>query len=422
MPAWITFAITTQPIMKTGQVIDPKKIGNRILLLSWSMVFVIETVVILAQEMTDGQSLQFKDIFDIWKITIPFVLLCIVHNYAVAPLLVRKNNIWAYLGAATLAFLAFSAMLLAIMPQPPMQQPAMQQPIMQQPIIMDKPMPMGPQFHGPGPKGMAGPPAFQDNNPGQFQNNDPKPPLNNVPRPLKPTILLLTIGFLVILVNLGAQFLLKGLSDKERTRNLEQENLEYRLKYLRAQISPHFFMNTLNNIHALVDIDADKAKECIVELSKMMRHVLYESSAKLVPLSTELEFIGHYVALMRIRYTDSVHISTVFPDGETSAQIPPMILATLMENSFKHGICSDGESFVEMNIVVTDGKIIVKCSNSYHSSPESGGSDDGIGMENIQGRLQLLYSSNFVMEYGPVKDRFETLLVIPAGWTTEEQS
>lgn len=417
MPAWITFAITTQPIMKTGQVIDPKKIGNRILLLSWSMVFVIETVVILAQEMTDGQSLQFKDIFDIWKITIPFVLLCIVHNYAVAPLLVRKNSIWAYLGAATMAFLVFAALLLAVMPKPPVQQPAMQQPVM-----MDRPMPMGPQFHGPAPKGMAGPPVLQENNPIPFQNNEPRPFRNDAPRPIKPTILLLTIGFLVILVNLGAQFLLKGLSDKERTRNLEQENLEYRLKYLRAQISPHFFMNTLNNIHALVDIDADKAKDCIVELSKMMRHVLYESSAKLVPLSTELEFIGHYVALMRIRYTDSVHISTVFPDGETSAQIPPMILATLMENSFKHGISSDGESFVEMNIVVTDGKIIVKCSNSYHSSPESGESDDGIGMENIQGRLQLLYSSNFLMEYGPVKDRFETLLVIPAGWTTEEQS
>ena len=78
-------------------------------------------------------------------------------------------------------------------------------------------------------------------------------------------------------------------------KELEHNNLQTELDYLKYQINPHFFMNTLNNIHALVDIDTEKAKQTIVELSRLMRYVLYESNNRLISLSKELQFLNHYI-------------------------------------------------------------------------------------------------------------------------------
>lgn len=102
-------------------------------------------------------------------------------------------------------------------------------------------------------------------------------------------------------------------------------------------------MNTLNNIHALVDISPEKAKESIVELSRLMRHVLYDSNGATVDLGKEIDFLRHYLYLMRLRYTDSVRIDYSFPDGPVSAQVPPLLMATIAENAFKHGVSYESE-------------------------------------------------------------------------------
>ena len=96
------------------------------------------------------------------------------------------------------------------------------------------------------------------------------------------------------------------LRDEQQMEELKRQNLQAEMDYLRYQINPHFFMNTLNNIHALVDIDPERAKTTIVELSKMMRYILYEGSNRLIPLPREVQFLNNYVQLMRLRYTDKV--------------------------------------------------------------------------------------------------------------------
>lgn len=381
--------------MKENQIIDSKKIGNRILILSWCCVLMIEILVMASQNMNDGQQFGMDHILDMLKLTLPFLALCLVHNYAIAPILVEKNETARYAVFSLLAYILFATAIVLIAPRPEIPHPS----------TMDFRIPAGPQFHGPAPVGIDAPPVVPNAPGGQF---------NKRPRPITPTILLLIIGFLVILVNLGVQYFIKGLSDKERTRTLEQENLEYRLEYLRSQISPHFFMNTLNNIHALVDIDSDKAKDCIVQLSKLMRHVLYESSSKLVTLTSEIEFAEHYLSLMKIRYTDMVHITTSFPSDETSARIPPLILATMLENSFKHGISAYSESFVDMSIQVADGRISVRCSNSIAGTANQLPPSHGIGMDNIRKRLELLYGNDYTFEYGLSGNRYEVLANIPA--------
>lgn len=97
-------------------------------------------------------------------------------------------------------------------------------------------------------------------------------------------------------------------------------------------------MNTLNNIHALVDMDAGKAKRTIVELSKLMRYVLYEASNRTILLSREIQFLDNYIALMKLRYTGRVRIECCMPDEVPEVQIPPLLFISFVENAFKHGV------------------------------------------------------------------------------------
>lgn len=105
-------------------------------------------------------------------------------------------------------------------------------------------------------------------------------------------------------------------------------------------------MNTLNNIHALVDMDAGKAKRTIVELSKLMRYVLYEASNRTILLSREIQFLDNYIALMKLRYTGRVRIECCMPDEVPEVQIPPLLFISFVENAFKHGVSYQEESFI----------------------------------------------------------------------------
>ena len=124
--------------------------------------------------------------------------------------------------------------------------------------------------------------------------------------------------------------------ENERLKN---ENLTTRYNMLVGQINPHFFMNTLNNIHALIDIDTEYAKSAVIELSKMMRYVLYESGSETISLKKDIQFIENYIELMRIRYDSSIDICLDYPATiPNKVAIPPLLLIVFVENAFKHGV------------------------------------------------------------------------------------
>ena len=148
-------------------------------------------------------------------------------------------------------------------------------------------------------------------------------------------------------------------------KELEHNNLQTELDYLKYQINPHFFMNTLNNIHALVDIDTEKAKQTIVELSRLMRYVLYESNNRLISLSKELQFLNHYIELMRIRYTDKVRIYVSFPTDTGEVQVPPLLFVSFVENAFKHGVSYQHASFVSVCLQVVGEEIAYHRHHQY---------------------------------------------------------
>ena len=230
--------------------------------------------------------------------------------------------------------------------------------------------------------------------------------------PVKPEQIILLSGLLITLaMNMGARAWLKREQQQKALQQLQNENLAGQLEALRYQINPHFFMNTLNNIHALVDIDPEKAKESIEEFSKMMRIVLYEGNSPTIPLSQELDYHNHYISLMRLRFPDSVNISTSFPENCEGAEIPPLVMASFVENAFKHGISYERDSFVRVSVALADGKVVFKCTNSRH--PGQPPVQHGIGLQNVRKRLDLQYGKQYTLNIDENPDFYDILMILP---------
>lgn len=252
--------------------------------------------------------------------------------------------------------------------------------------------------------------------PEMMQGQAPPPPPGSKPDrgpvPLKPEAIILIVGVLVIVMaNVAVRAYFRSAASKERLKEMENENLNSQLETLRYQINPHFFMNTLNNIHALVDIDPEKAKESIEEFSKLMRIVLYEGASPTIPLQKEVEYLNHYISLMRLRYPQSVKISTSFPKDCSGISVPPLLMASFVENAFKHGISYEQDSFVHVSVVKEDDKLVFRCANSR--IPGSDPVQHGIGLENTRKRLDLLYGSNYTLNIDESEKVYDIFLILP---------
>jgi LytS/YehU family sensor histidine kinase len=170
-------------------------------------------------------------------------------------------------------------------------------------------------------------------------------------------------------------------------------------------------MNTLNNIHALVDIDPEQAKNTIVEPSKMMRYVLYEGNNTMIPLQRECDFIKHYVRLMSMRYSDKVKINIDVPLQAGEGQLPPLLLITFVENAFKHGITYKKQSFIDILLYVDGGKIYFSCTNS--KAEKKNGEQGGVGLANVRQRLDIIYGDRYDYDVKDTDDTYQVSLTLP---------
>lgn len=220
-------------------------------------------------------------------------------------------------------------------------------------------------------------------------------------------------GLLLMGMNLGVKLYFMSQRDRERQKIIDQRNLEQQMEYLKYQVNPHFFMNTLNNIHALVDIDPERAKTTIVELSKMMRHILYEGSKKLIPLTREVEFLNLYVQLMRLRYTRKVHINVDVPPQLPELKLPPLMLIIFVENAFKHGISYREESFIDIKVRVENKRLLFSCCNSKPMQVQRTNEKGGMGLQNVRQRLELLYDDDYTLDINDGEKTYEVKLDIP---------
>lgn len=221
------------------------------------------------------------------------------------------------------------------------------------------------------------------------------------------------LGFFMTGANTGIKLIYQSMRDEQQMEELKRQNLEAEMDYLKYQINPHFFMNTLNNIHALIDIDTEYAKSAIIELSKMMRYVLYDSGREQISLEKDIQFIQNYIGLMRIRYTNDVDIRVEYPHDLPQVSIPPLLLIVFVENAFKHGVSYNNPSFIHMDIAYADGKVTSTISNSLHAQHHDGHSA-GIGLDNVRKRLSLIYGAkNYSLDIRETPSTYTVKLVIP---------
>lgn len=220
------------------------------------------------------------------------------------------------------------------------------------------------------------------------------------------------LGFFMTGLNMGIKLLYRSLRDEQQMEELKRQNLQAEMDYLRYQINPHFFMNTLNNIHALIDIDTEYAKSAVIELSKMMRYVLYESGSETISLKKDIQFIENYIELMRIRY-DSIDICLDYPATiPNKVAIPPLLLIVFVENAFKHGVSYNHASFIHIRIGYRDDAVTAVISNSRHEKSRPG--TTGIGLENVKKRLALIYQDNYTLSIDDSDPAVYTVkLIIP---------
>ncbi len=233
------------------------------------------------------------------------------------------------------------------------------------------------------------------------------------PRPFKffPPIANTLFVLLIIVFNRGLKMQFRFLANEKRFMELENENIQIELNYLKHQINPHFFMNTLNSIHALVRSNPEKAEDAIVGFSKIMRYLLYESNLEKVSLEKELILIRNYLDLMRLLLTDHVKINVELPWIYPSVTIPPLIYITFLENAFKHGISYSKESYINFKVAYDQYFIYSVIQNSNHHVKTESGS--GIGLENVKKRLELIYGSSFKMKITENQNDFKVELQIP---------
>lgn len=190
-------------------------------------------------------------------------------------------------------------------------------------------------------------------------------------------------------------------SSEAARQKAEVARQEAELRNLRNQINPHFLLNTLNNIYALIAFNQDKAQQAVLELSGMLRHMLYDNQLEFVNLTDEVKFMHSYINLMRIRIANKCDINenVSIPEG-SQVRVAPLIFISLIENAFKHGIAATGRSFINISISASKECIVCSIENSNHPKSDTDRSGHGIGLEQVEKRLQLAYPGKYSWEKG----------------------
>ena len=191
--------------------------------------------------------------------------------------------------------------------------------------------------------------------------------------------------------------------DAQLRQTLEQQRVSSELSVLKAQINPHFFFNTLNNIYALTLLDGERARVALHRLSRMMRYVLYDTAGGLTLLNQEIAFVQDYITLMQLRLDDRVRVTFEKPEPVHDVPVAPMLLLPFLENAFKHGVAATQSSRIFVALRQPCANVLeLEVRNSRPPVPASDlAGSNGIGLANTRRRLDLLYPGRFTLLVEP---------------------
>lgn len=205
------------------------------------------------------------------------------------------------------------------------------------------------------------------------------------------------ITFLAILIHRSNRWL-----DAEKAKQrAEMKQAKAEVQALLSLVNPHFLLNTLNNIYALISLDTARAQQTVEKLGKMLRHMLYENLNEYTTLSKDVEFVTEYIDLMALRISEKVDIQyEVDIAGNEDMPIAPFILLPLLENAFKHGISNTDPSFIHISLSAYGKTAHCRIENSNHPQIQTDRSGNGIGLEIIQSRLDSTYPNRYSWQHG----------------------
>jgi hypothetical protein len=356
-----------------------KKISeNLIYLIIWLMVFLLPILTL-----KDDPDFQWSRIVLEWIKISPFLLIFFINNSLLAPKFLLRNKNYQYIALVTVLIILVALLFGFSMHIKELLSPEFSNDIANRPF---------------------NPPPFHDNMP---------PPRAALPLFSLGRIMIdmIVFSYLVVGFNTAVKFVFKRQAEEKDIEKQRNIHLQTELSFLKNQVSPHFFMNTLNNIHSLIDYDSEIAKESIITLSKLMRHILYDSQGDKISLKKEMEFIRNYVELMKLRNSDKVKITLEIPDNFSDKMIPPLLFTSYIENAFKHGISFQIDSYINIQFNITSDQLVFNIENSNASNLKENG-HIGIGIENSRKRLDLIYGKNYKLEIENKVESFKVNLTL----------
>lgn len=361
---------------------------NLLIAVAWTLVYASAPLYSWYADVLNGFDFHFDKVLGTWIVTSFFLVLYLIHHFIIVPKFFLKKRYVAYGVSLCLAISLFTAAL-----------------------IWHAPRHFGPNEHKERKH------AHRHREKGRMMSMDKGPRFSKKMLD-PPDVARLVIALMMIGVDLGWVAWVNSQKLQRRLLLLEKQNLKQELEHLRYQINPHFFMNTLNNIYVLVDLDQERAKSAIIELSGLMRYSLYNKSDSMTPLQKEIDFLRQYISLMKLRFANKVNLKTDLPDAPSAdIMMPPLLFATFVENAFKHGISYQKPSFINISLAVDKEKkaIHFRCENSRNEiSATTQDGYHGIGLNNVRKRLDLQYGEDYSLNINEEdSERFVVDLKLP---------
>jgi two-component system, LytTR family, sensor kinase len=222
-----------------------------------------------------------------------------------------------------------------------------------------------------------------------------------------PFLLITGMGFSILM-------LIERAEKEKSLRERENETLKSELSFLRSQISPHFLFNVMNNVVALSRVQPEKVEPTLIQLSQLMRYMLYSSDEKKVSITNEITYLESYIDLQKLRFGDSVEV--IFNkniENTEGIQIEPMLLIPFVENAFKHGVGLVDNPKIEIDLFLKNNTLTFSILNLFDPlSIETKDSDSGIGLKNVTRRLELLYGEHQALKISDMEGVFKINLNI----------
>lgn len=217
------------------------------------------------------------------------------------------------------------------------------------------------------------------------------------------------IGFFLVISSI-IKFIVYWYDNEKKQKELEREKKDMELQFLKSQLNPHFLFNSLNNIYSLAYQKSDKTADAILKLSEIMRYMIYESNDSWVSLDKEVEYLQNFIELQKLRFKDKAAVELAIKGEIDGQHIVPLILIAFVENAFKHGVANDATNPIKINLIANKEILHFTVSNKKQKANKD--AIGGVGLGNVERRLQLLYPEQYKLNIINTEDYYTTELIL----------